>query len=78
MTVNEAKKVIIDTIIELVGVDDEITEEMSLVRDLGVSSMKLLTMIGELEDIFDIDLDIKKMGNISTIGELCDYIIAQL
>lgn len=78
MTVNEAKKTIMDTIADLIDSDDALTEDMSLVRDLGVSSMKLLTMIGELEDIFDVDLNMKKIGNISTVGELCDYIIKQL
>lgn len=78
MTIEQAKKKIIETIIEITDTEEEVTEETLIVHELGLSSMEVLAMIGELEDIFGVDLNMKQCGNVRTIGQLCDVIIAQL
>lgn len=78
MTIEQAKKKIIETIIEITDTEEEVTEETLIVHELGLSSMEVLVMIGELEDIFGVDLNMKQCGNVRTIGQLCDVIIAQL
>ena len=35
-------------------------------------------MIGELEDIYGVELNMKRIGNVKTVGQLCDVIIDQL
>lgn len=78
MTVAEAKKVIIETIVEITGTEAEITPDSLIVRDLGISSMQLLAMLSELEDAFDVDLNVRKIRKVKTIDDLCNYIIKQL
>lgn len=77
MTVQEAKKVIMDTIVDITGIEEELEESSNLVTDLGISSMQLLAMLGELEDTFDVDLSVSKINKVKTVGELCDYMIDQ-
>lgn len=78
MTVEQARKKIIETIIEVTDTEEEVTEETLVVHELGLSSMEVLVMIGELEDIFGVDLNMKQSGNVKTVGQLCDMIIDQL
>lgn len=77
MTKQEAKELIIKTIVEISGAEEKITEDSLLVKDLGLSSMQLLAMLGELEDIFDVELRVSKINKVKTVGELCDFIIKQ-
>ena len=52
---------------------DEMTEEMSLRNDLGLSSLDLMTFLGDLEDEFDIEFDFddggQKLSGINTVGD---------
>ena len=47
----------------------EITDEMSLRDDLGLSSLDFMTFLGELEDTFDVEIDLDRAVQIETIGE---------
>ncbi len=47
----------------------EITDDMSLRDDLGLSSLDFMTFLGELEDAFDIEIDLDRAVQIETIGE---------
>ncbi len=47
----------------------EITDDMSLRDDLGLSSLDFMTFLGELEDTFDIEIDLDRAVQIGTIGE---------
>ncbi len=78
MTINEAKKQIIKVIADITEVEEKITEETLIVRDLGLTSIEIISLIGELEDIFDVDLDIRKNASVKTVGQLCQVIIDQL
>ena len=78
MTINEAKKQIIKVITDITEVEEKITEETLIVRDLGLTSIEIISLIGELEDIFDVDLDIRKNESVKTVGQLCQVIIDQL
>lgn len=77
MTREEAKKTIMNTIVELTGTHEAITEESNIIRDLGVSSIQIMSMLGEMEEIFDVDLSVRKLRKIRTVGDLCEYIIKQ-
>ena len=78
MTINEAKKQIIKVIADITEVEEKITEETLIVRDLGLTSIEIISLIGELEDIFDVDLDIRKNASVKTVGQLRQVIIDQL
>jgi acyl carrier protein len=47
----------------------EMTNDMSLREDLGLSSLDFMTFLGELEDTFDIELDLDRAVQVTTIGD---------
>ena len=53
---------------------EEMSEEDALMDDLDVSSLEILTIIGEIEEVFDIKVDKKEMRDIVTIGDVIDHI----
>ena len=48
---------------------EDMTDDMSLRDDLGLSSLDFMTFLGEIEDTFDIELDLDRAVQITTIGE---------
>ena len=53
---------------------DEITLETRLADDLGLNSYEFMTLLGELEDEFDMEVDEKEVTKLVTIADLLDYI----
>ena len=51
-----------------------ITENSRFVEDLGFTSFDFMTMLGELEEEFDIEIDQKEVANVRTVGEAIAYI----
>ena len=51
---------------------DKITNDMSFRDDLGMSSLDVMTFLGDLEDEFDVEFDLadddRKLARISTVG----------
>lgn len=75
MKLEEAKKKIIDVIAESTETDLELTADTGLFTDMGLSSVEVVVMLGDLEDAFGIDIPAAELRNIKTIGELSDLII---
>ena len=48
---------------------EDMREDMNLREDLGLSSLDFMTFLGEVEDLFDVEIDPDEAVNISTIGE---------
>ena len=48
---------------------EDMTNEMRFREDLGFSSLDFMSLLGELEDTFDIELDEESAVQIMTIGE---------
>lgn len=48
---------------------EEMTDDMSLREDLGLSSLDLMTFLGELEDTFDVEIDPDRAAQVNTIGD---------
>jgi len=66
---------LVEIICNYVDVDAaNITEESRFVEDLGFTSFDFMTMLGELEDEFDIEIDQKEVANVRTVGEAIAYI----
>lgn len=53
---------------------EEIQENSLLMRDLELSSMEVLTIIGRLEEEFSVLTNVNELNQITTVGELADYI----
>ncbi|MDO4330698.1 MAG: acyl carrier protein [Lachnospiraceae bacterium] len=68
---NELKEVIC----EYVEVEPEnITEDSRFVEDLGFNSYDFMSMVGELEDRYDIEVDERSVIQVKTVGDAITYI----
>ena len=47
----------------------EMKNDMRLCEDLGLSSFDLMSLLGDLEDNFDVELTPENIGNVTTIGD---------
>lgn len=53
---------------------EQITPESRFMEDLGFTSFDFMSMLGELEDEFDIEVDQQEAAGIRTVGEAVSYI----
>ena len=44
-------------------------DDMRFLEDLGLSSFDFMSLLGDLEDNFDVELNMDNIGNVTTIGE---------
>ena len=64
-----------DVICEYADVDrNTITEDTRFVEDLGFTSYDFMSMIGELEEKYDIEVDEREVAEIRTVGEAIHYV----
>ena len=64
----------VDIICNYVEVEAEnVTEDSRFIEDLGFTSFDFMTMLGDLEDEFDIEIDQKEVANVRTVGEAMEY-----
>lgn len=52
----------------------EVSPNMSLVNQLAIDSIKLLNLIMEIEDTFDISVPINALVDVQTVRDLADLI----
>ena len=63
------------TLVDYVDADEsEITPETEFLKDLKMNSYDIVSMIGELEDEFGIEIDTEDLVNIRTINDLVKYV----
>ena len=48
---------------------DEMTNDMRFREDLGLSSLDFMSLLGELEDTFDVELEQENAVQVRTIGD---------
>ena len=48
---------------------EDMTEEMRFREDLGFSSLDFMSLLGELEDTFDVELEQENAVQVRTIGD---------
>ena len=53
---------------------EEMTEEIRFREDMDLSSLDFMTLLGELEDTFDITFDKKDANGIFTVGDAIEMI----
>ena len=52
----------------------DMKNDMRFCEDLGLSSFDFMSLLGDLEDNFDLEINLDNVGNITTIGEALDLI----
>lgn len=65
-------KNIITQYVEVDG--SKITEDARFIEDLGFTSYDFMSMVGELEEEFDIEVDERDVTDIITVGQALKYI----
>lgn len=78
MTEQDLRKEIIDVIIESTETELDVTPDMDLFADMGLSSMEIMVMLGDLEDAFDIEIPAEELTDVCTVQDLSDIIMNQL
>lgn len=66
---------LVEIICNYVEVEPEkITPDSRFMEDLGFTSFDFMSMLGEIEDTFDIEVDETEVVKIRNVGEAVDYI----
>ena len=53
---------------------ENITEDSRFMEDLGFTSFDFMSLLGELEDEFDVEIDQQEVANVRTVGEAIAYL----
>lgn len=53
---------------------EDIKPESRFMEDLGFSSFDFMSMLGEVEDELDVEINPEKAANIRTVQEAADYL----
>ena len=53
---------------------EEITEDSRFIEDLGFTSYDFMSMVGELEDKYDIEVVEREVIQVKTVGDAVNYI----
>lgn len=55
---------------------EDIKPESRFMEDLGFSSFDFMSMLGEVEDTFDVEIEEEKAADIRTVQEAVEYLEA--
>lgn len=65
-----------EIIYDYLGDDEiEINEDSNFIDDIGLSSLDMISVIGQVEDTFEIEVEDKDMLNIKTMSDAVEYIV---
>ena len=71
MILEQVKKIIE----EQLGIDpSEVSEDSSFLEDLGADSLDIVELIMAFESEFDMEIEDDEVENISTVGDVINYI----
>lgn len=66
---------LVDIIVNYVEVEKEdIKPESRFMEDLGFTSFDFMSMLGEIEDELDVEIEQEKAADIRTVGEAAAYL----
>ena len=66
---------LVEVICNYVEVEPEnIRKESRFMEDLGFTSFGFMSMLGELEDELDVEIDQQEVSDIRTVGEAAEYL----
>lgn len=57
--------------------EDDINEDSKFAEDLGFNSYDFMSLLGEAEDTFDIEIDEADISSLKTVGNMIEYIEGQ-
>lgn len=67
-----------EKLVEIIGnyveVEGTVTPQSRFMEDLGFTSFDFMSMLGELEDEFEVEIDQQEVAGIRTVGEAAEYL----
>lgn len=77
MNKEEVLTVIKELISERVEKDvSEISDGSTLMDDIGLSSLEVMTMLADIEEKFSVSIDTEKTSEVATVNDLADLVIS--
>lgn len=53
---------------------DKITADSKFIEDLGMNSFQFMSLLGDLEEEYDVAVDETEVRNLQTVSDACAYI----
>ena len=53
---------------------EQVTEDARFIEDLGFNSYDFMSMVGEIEEHFDIEVEERDVVNVKTVEDAVEYI----
>lgn len=53
---------------------EQVTEDARFIEDLGFNSYDFMSMVGEIEEEFDVEVEEREVVNVKTVGDAIEYI----
>lgn len=79
MSTEEILEKVVEIVTEKLGVDaEEVILDSDLTEDLGADSLDLVDLVMAFEDEFGVKIEDEDVENITTIGDILDYISKEL
>nr|MBP3598080.1 acyl carrier protein [Eubacterium sp.] len=64
-----------EVICQYVEVEPEkVTEEARFIEDLGFNSYDFMSLVGEIEEMYDVEVEEREVVNVKTVGDAIEYI----
>lgn len=71
---NEIMQLLCDRLSSMTNTDVQVTAETNLISQLSIDSIKLLNLIMEIEDTFDVSIPINALADVQTVRQLADLV----
>ncbi len=53
---------------------EKVTEDARFIEDLGFNSYDFMSMVGEIEEKYDVEVEEREVVNVKTVGDAIAYI----
>jgi len=74
----QSKEDILDQLFELIRPHSEqpieLSEQTRLIEDVGLNSMKVMELVMQIEDHFDVSIPLNILPDVDTIGEFAKHL----
>ncbi len=71
---NEIMQLLCDRLSSMTNTGVQVTAETNLISQLSIDSIKLLSLIMEIEDTFDVSIPINALADVQTVRQLADLV----
>ena len=74
MTIEELNRKVYEVIRSSTETELELHQELHLIAQMGLSSVEIMLLVSDLEDVFSIELPVSELRSVTTVGQLCQMV----